>query len=63
MGYFKSDEIAGIRDDQGKIYCMECATAEQQDELTEEQIISTKEIEDPEEDFYFCDVCKKRLSA
>jgi hypothetical protein len=62
MGYYKLDEIAAIRDDQGKMSCMECATKEELAELTEDQIVTDKEVED-EENFFFCDDCKKRITS
>jgi hypothetical protein len=62
MGHYKLDEIAAIQDDMGSITCLECATSEEMANLTEDQIISDKRVED-NEDFYFCDSCKKRITA
>jgi hypothetical protein len=62
MGRYKLEEIAAIQDSEGSVICMECATAEEMTELTEDEIIETKEVEETE-NFIFCDRCKKRITA
>ena len=62
MGYYKPDEIAAIRDSEGNITCLDCATDEVMNNLTSDEIIENKEVED-EENFIFCDGCKKRITA
>jgi len=60
MGYYFIEEIAGIRGSDGSITCMKCASPGELSSLSEDGIVTCKEVEDSEK-FYFCDSCKERI--
>lgn len=62
MGYYKLEDVAAIRDGEGNICCLNCATDAEMNELTEDKIVENKEAEDSE-NLIFCDRCKKRITA
>lgn len=59
MGVYKEDEIAALSLERG-IVCQKCATREDWNNATEDEIISQDDVEKGDE-IYFCDDCKKRL--
>ena len=59
MGYIADEDIRGYRVG-GRIVCTDCLPGEQADALTEQEIITVTEVEDPE-GTYYCDECKKVL--
>ncbi len=59
MSVFKREEIAGIYGNEGPIHA-ECMTEEEWNEMTEDEIITTNQIES-DDDIYFCNRCSKQL--
>jgi hypothetical protein len=60
MGIIRADEIRGFSVDE-RILCPDCAATEKLDgsmDLTPDNLIVEGEMD---EDFYFCDECKKRF--
>ncbi len=60
MAVFKSDNIAGKQDSQGRITCRECMSIEEFNELEQDEIIKQSDLASSD-DTYFCDECEKRL--
>ena len=63
--YIKEDEIVGYNftdphTGDGEHVCSECATKEEADEATADQILTGREMESEGERF-FCDRCKERI--
>jgi len=67
MGIIAKDDIRGYENvDAGfageeLIVCPECITAEQEEKVKEDDIITTQDIEKDDERIFFCGVCKKQL--
>ena len=62
MGIYQDAEIVALRvGETRQVTCRECATSQQWSDMTEEDIITRKNLE--KKDFiYFCDTCKKKLN-
>jgi hypothetical protein len=58
MGYIKGEDIRGYYFN-NTVVCNNCVTPEDLNELQEDQIITETEM--TEDDYYFCDRCKKQL--
>ncbi len=61
MGIVGKDDMVAIRREDGNIVCEECATQEEWDNATEDQIVTRSEIENDSDNLYFCDECKKQI--
>ena len=62
MGRYKDEDIAGVQNDQGQIWCRKCMSEDDWKELLQVNIITADEIEKSGGDEYiFCDQCGKRL--
>jgi len=60
MAVFKSGDIAGKKDSEGRITCRECMSIEEFNELERDEIIKQADLQKTD-DTYFCDECEKRL--
>jgi uncharacterized protein with PIN domain len=58
MAHIKGEDVRGY-EVEGKILCSDCMGKDALTEIVEDQILTESEME--EEDFYFCDECKKQL--
>jgi len=58
MGRFKEDEVAAYNLGE-ELVCTACAGADELTDLTQDQVVLDSELE---EEFAFCDRCKKRIS-
>ena len=56
MGYIKGEDVRGYQFT-NEIICSECIKSEELSEVTEDEIL----CDFSEEDFYFCDRCKKQM--
>ena len=62
MGYIKNEDIRGYRFEDGTILCPECMAPEDLKDVTEDEILTDKDV-NTEEGAYFCDRCKKQLEC
>jgi hypothetical protein len=60
MGKISKEDISGMWDDEGRIVCADHMSDEDWNELTEDRVITSDEIE-RSDDLYFCHVDGKRL--
>ena len=60
MGYYKDEDIAGVRNDEGEIWCRECMKEEEWNSLPQQIIVTQQEI-DKGEGYFFCNQCGKRM--
>jgi hypothetical protein len=61
MGVIDVDDIRGYREgSNGTIYCCDCMKDEQAEEFTEDQYLTSEEVDEHDKK-YFCDTCKKPL--
>ena len=61
MGMVRQEDIVAIWWDENQIVCSECLSNDDWDNLKEDQIITSGDIERDEETLYFCDRCKKQI--
>lgn len=59
MSMIDNEDVRGYRIGQ-EIVCPECITEEESDKIKEKDVITTKEIEDSDKE-WFCDRCGIRL--
>ncbi len=60
MKGYETDDLVGIYQEDGSVKCRECMDDEDWQELTEESIITTGDIDEGEKLFY-CDYCEEKL--
>lgn len=61
MKGYETDDLVGIYQEDGSVKCRECMEDEDWEELTEEDIITSKDIEEGGE-WICCDYCEKTLT-
>ncbi len=61
MRGYETDDLVGIYQEDGSVKCRDCMEDEDWEELTEEDIITSKDIEEGDE-WICCDYCEKTLT-
>ncbi len=56
----KIDDLVGIYEADGSVKCRECMKEKDWEDLTQENIITLKDIENSDKVFY-CDYCEEKL--